>query len=80
MIFYWKYNYDKFFLSEKAAIYRSVHLAICIYERDELLKMVEFIDKKRKEKTKGKLYSNKEVSGIRVEKYRLSKRIRGLEE
>ena len=80
MISYGKYNYNNSFLSEKAAIYRSVDLAICIYERDELLKMVEFIDKKRKEKTKGKLYSNKEVSGIRVEKYRLSKRIRGLEE
>ena len=80
MISYWKYNYDKSFLFEKATIYRNVNLAICIYEHDELLKMVELIDNKRKGKTKGKLYRNKEVGSIRVELCRLNKRIRRLEE
>ena len=77
---YCKHNHDKTFLSEKAAAYRSGDLAICIYERDELLKKVDLIKKEGKEKKKGKSYRSKEVSGIRVEISRLNKKICELEE
>ena len=73
-------NHDKTFLSEKAAAYRSGDLAICICERDELLRKVDLIKKEGKEKKKGKSYRSKEVSGIRVEISRLNKKNRELEE
>ena len=67
-------------MSEKAAVYRSGDLAICIYERDELIKRVELIKKEGKEKKKGKSYRCKEVGNIRVQISRLNKKIRELEE
>ena len=80
MISYCKYNHDKTFLSEKATAYRSGDLAICIYERDELIKRVELIKKEGKEKKKGKSYRCKEVGNIRVQISRLNKKISELEE
>ena len=80
VISYCKHNHDKTFLSEKAAAYRSGDLAICIYERDELIKRVELIKKEGKEKKKGKSYRCKEVGHIRVQISRLNKKIRELEE